>query len=184
METLENQPVFGPPIVAAKSIEPADRPLAVALVLDLSTAMYNTHRVIDIFKKSLVSRFSNMEYDNVLLLAGNWYEDPGSAVAAIHSYAAPVRNLPAAIAEAVKQLGTLDRFYRRRMLLVTDQFSASDVHAMNVAIDRNATKLMDIEFHAVGYGPQYSRQLDECGWNFRHLDEPTELDFILTEVCK
>ena len=183
MDTATTSPVFGPPIIPA-AIEPIDRPLAVALVFDVSASMYGDKRVIDLFKESLVSRFSNMEFDNIFYLGGEWYEDPGSAVAAICNYTIPVRNFSLAINDAVKSLSTLDRFYRRRLLLVTDSFSIRDCLAMSVPVNRNASHLLDISLHAAGYGPQYSRSIAECGWDFYHLDEPVEIDPILTKVCK
>lgn len=185
METqVFSPPIFGPPILAVAT-EPADRPTAFALILDLSSqAMYGENHVIDLFKSSLVTCFSNMQYDNVLYFAGNWHEDPGSAVAAIHGYSPPVRNLSELITDVLKSFATLDRFYRRKVLLLTDQFSVCDVHPMNIAVSRNAAKLLDISFYAMAYGPQYARVISECGWEFHHSDEPTEIDSILMEVCK
>lgn len=184
VETQAVSPPFGPPIIPAVATEPVDRPFAVALVLDVSHSMYGDRRIMSLFKENLVKRFANMEYDNILWLAGNWYEDPGSAVAGIQSFVPPVRNLSASIQQAVKALGTLDRFYRRIVLLVTDQFSVRDNVSLKSALSRNESHLLDINFHVVAYGPQYSRTISEGGWNYRHLDEVGEIEPILNEVCK
>lgn len=186
METLlaeASPPLFGPPILPVATA-PSDRPLAVALVLDISLSMYGNERVLDMFKARLIEAFSHMEYDNVLLLGNELHEDPGAAVAGIHRFVPGVRNLPASIKEAVAGLDSIDRFYRRCLFLVTDQFSVRDVTAMVAAVNRNALRLTDISFHAVGFGPLYSRGISECGWDFKHLDEPSELDAVLNEVCK
>ena len=184
MDTIAvSPPLFGPPILPVATM-PADRPSAVALVLDVSSSMCGDQRIIDLFKESLVSWFAKMEYDNILHFAGQWHEDPGNAVAAIHGFVQPVRNLSASIADATKALSTLDRVYRRKALLVTDQFSVRDTHVMKMAINRAESHLLDIVFHAVAYGPLYSRLVAECGWNFHHLDEPKEIEPLLMEVCK
>ncbi len=178
METL-----FGPPI-PSEIPSPIDRPLATALILDVSTSAYGNRRVVDLFKTSLVNRFANMEYDNVLLFNGECYEYPGVAVAAIRSYSKPVRHFNTSLTEAVKALSSMDRIYRRQLLLITDQFSDQDVVLVNNAIERNAVVLSDIAFYSVAYGPKYTRRIVECSWNaFFSVNEPVELDKILKEVC-
>jgi hypothetical protein len=183
-ETQAVSPPFGPPILPIVATEPADRPFAVALVLDLSSSMCGDCRVIDLFKESLVKRFANMEYDNIMYIAGNWCEDPGSAVAAIRGFVSPVRNLSASLIQAVKALSTLDRIYRRKVLLVTDQLSVRDIFSLKSSLATNEARLFDISFHAVAYGPAYSRAISESGWDYRHLDEVKEVEPILNEVCK
>jgi hypothetical protein len=178
-------PPFGPPIVPVVLTEPADRPFAVALVIDVSPAsMCGENRVIDLFKQCLVNRFANMEFDNILYLAGDWHENPGSAVAGIQGFKPAVRNLSSSLVDCVKALSTLDRFYRRIVLLVTDQFSVRDKSALNSITSRNNAHMMDISFHAVAYGPQYARSIVESGWDCRHLDDVNEIEPILIEVCK
>lgn len=184
METLAAAPpLFGPPISPLVTA-PVDRPLVTALILDLSSSMFGNERVIDMFKTRLIEHFSKMEYDNVLILGNELYEDPGSAVAAIHAYKPPVRNLSLAIREATTNLASIDRFHRRRILLLTDQFSIKDVAAMKAAVFNNSLRLTDIEFFAAAYGPMYSRSISECDWRFTHLDESVELESVLNEVSK
>ncbi len=126
-----------------------------------------------------------MENDNVLLLAGETHENPGAAVAALHKHQTPGnRNMSAWVAQATAGLVAFDRFYRRRLVLLTDQFREVESLSLQKAVTQNGIRLHDIDFHAVGYGPKYSRKLSESGWAYRHLDEPAELDHVLTEVCK
>jgi len=185
METQEQTipPIFGPPINTVMT-EPVDRPLALALVFDISHSLHGTRRVSDLFKASLVQHFSKMEYDNVLLLNGECYEDPGAAVAAIHKHATSVRDLSASITEAVASLTAFDRIYRRHLFLLTDQFMLREVNILKKATIQNQIRLFDISLFAAGYGPQYSRAIAESGWDYRHIDEPTEVATILNEVCK
>ena len=182
METQET-PVFGPVIVPT-AIEPSERPLAISLIIDISRSSYGSKRMIEFFKSALVSKFSNMEYDNVLLLNSEIYEDPGQAVAAISEHFYPVRRFAACMNEAVRSLMHVDRLYRRRIVLLTDQFDSVDVSVVNGAIHKNQTVLSDIEFCAVAFGPKYSRTILECFWGqMIQVGEPSEIESVIKEVC-
>ena len=185
METLVQiiPPNFGPPINTVTT-EPVDRPLALALVLDISHSLHGTRKVSDLFKANLVQRFSTMEHDNVLILNGECHEDPGSAVAAIHKHNTVVRNLSVAIMDSMNVLMKFDRMYRRRLLILTDQFMLREANFLKKAVSQNTVRLLDISFFIGGYGPQYSRVVADCGWEYCHIDDPSEVATILTEVCK
>lgn len=183
MEETQDINVYGPPIEPLPS-EPADRPLAVALILDISLSAYGNKRIVDIFKSALVKKFANMEYDNVLLFANGLHEDPGHAVAAITTYKPNVRRFSFFLGEAVKSLMNIDRFYLRRVVLVTDQFATEDLTAVNAAINKNKLAMNDIQFHAAAFGPKYVREIAGCGWdNFRHIEDPSEIETVIKEVC-
>lgn len=175
--------VFGPPIEPLPA-EPSERPLAVALILDISRSSYGNKRVVDLFKSALFKKFSNMEYDNVLVIDGELHEDPGNAVAAIAAYKPTLRKFGTFLTEAVRNLMHIDRFYLRRVVLITDQFAPEDVATVNAAIDKNQMSMSDIQFQVVAFGPQYARGIAGCAWdNFKNVADPSEIETAITEVC-
>jgi hypothetical protein len=182
-ENMETPETFGPPIVPSSIDEPEQRPLAVALVFDISRSAYGNQRVVDLFKSALVKKFANMEYDNVLLLGNELHEDPGHAVAAIREYKNPVRRFNQMLGEAVRSLMHIDRFYVRRLVVVTDQFAQPDLTIVESAINKNQTSMSDIDFYCLAFGPQYERAVANCSWDiFRHA-EPQDIEAAVNEVC-
>jgi hypothetical protein len=174
---------FGPPI-SHLMVEPPERPLALGMVIDVSNSVYGDRRVIDIIKEELTYKLSNMESDELLYLDGRWYDSPGGAVAGLQSHAVSVRDLTSTVAKAVNSLAMVDRAFRRRLLLITDQFMHRETLLLKKMVNQNQMRFLDIVFSAIGYGPQYVRTLSECGWDYRHVEDLADFLKAYDEVIK
>ena len=165
-----------------QSPEPTDRPMALALIIDLSNSTIGLERVLDVFKSLLIDMFSKMSYDNVLILINSYCENSGTAVAAISSYSTLSRNFSTIFKTTISSLNDMDRFYRRKLLLLTDRLLNEDIPIMLSVFEQNELRNTDIDFHVVGYGPNYSRRVSDIGWNYIHLDHPNELILFVEKV--
>lgn len=176
---------FGPPIFSSvEAIPPDDRPVALAIILDVSSkSVCGDKQVLSLFQQSLVNCLSGMESDHLFYFQ-DWHEDPGSAVAAVKTCHTEVRDLSLTLVETVNALAAVERHYRRKLLLVTDQFMHRDFLTLKKACNQSAMRYLDIAFLARAFGPLYSRSIDQSGWDYKHLDDPTDISEILAEVWK